>query len=152
MGLKPVIATAVFYVRLCQKMGTRANAVDTIYCWLKTPSTGVLFYYKNLGGIFIMIKEKQHSETNKLIIFIFTLFLMAITGFICYAAGRGASVAESTSNPDLLQQCQKPYQDEQDSAKIDLQYQQSGRDYSGEYQALTTSAQGLQSCQDKYGG
>lgn len=29
-------------------MGTRANSVDTIYCWLKTPSTGVLFVLERI--------------------------------------------------------------------------------------------------------
>ena len=67
-------------------MGTRANSIDWIYCWLKTPSTGVLFYEitERCGNI----KVRQGFTIVELIIAIVVIVILAAISIVAYTGIR----------------------------------------------------------------
>ena len=77
-------------------MGTRANSVDPIHCWLKTPSTGVLFY----GQKGKTMKSRQQSGFTivELLIVIVIIAILATITIVAYNGIQDRALADTVKS------------------------------------------------------
>lgn len=99
-----------------------------------------------------MNQQNTSSKSGKAGRVLVMCSMLAIMLFIGYCIGRATGGAEMSlaNNAQALASCQKPYQDEQQTARGDLQYETIGENTAPIYQALTDAANGLSACQQKY--
>lgn len=92
------------------------------------------------------------NKTNVGVWIFFSVLLIVAAFFILVAiAGAERQSSQPKYDPTALSTCEAPYQSEESSANLDLQYPgSSSYDAAADYAALSDAGKGIQSCEAQY--